>query len=76
MSLRKTRLFGSDIIITKAHCLETPSYFMTPGKIVGFEGDSVYVKCGDTIVSIDEVVYQGNKYLARNVLNTNGLRLG
>jgi len=67
---------NEELIITKAHCLENPSYFMTPGKIVGFEDNSVYVKCGDTIVSIDEIIYQGNKYLARNVLNKTGLRLG
>lgn len=48
---------------------------MEIGKIVSVKGDSTYVKCGDSILCIDEVLYKGEIKPASEILKQVGIKL-
>ncbi|MFI2130106.1 methionyl-tRNA formyltransferase [Lysinibacillus fusiformis] len=61
-----------EIIITKSHCLPNPKYFMETGKIVAIKDQSVLIKCEDSLLSIDEIIYNGVICSPAKVMGTVG----
>jgi len=64
------------LILYRTHCLPNPSYFSTVGKTVAFLNDSILVKCGDSILSIDEIEFNGVIQSPRQIVNKIGVKLG
>lgn len=67
---------GTELIITRATYIDAPKYFITPGKVVAFYDNSILVKCSDSIIQIDEVIYNGKQCFPKEVIRYIGTQLG
>jgi methionyl-tRNA formyltransferase len=65
---------GEHLFMTRATYQPSPAYFHTEGRVVALHGDSVLVKCGDSVLQIDEVSWQGQRLPAAQLIGKVGLR--
>jgi methionyl-tRNA formyltransferase len=65
------------LYLCKSHLVESPSYYHTTGKVVRvIPGGGVWIKTGDSIIELNEVIYQTKIYRADELLNRVGISLG
>ena len=64
------------LVVTQTSLLPNPPYRAEPGKVVAIWEKCIWVKCGDSLIQIDEVNYKGSTYAPAEILNRPGLSLG
>ncbi len=67
---------GARLIVRRATLLPNPAFIGTPGRVVNLVGDAVWVMCGDRMLQLDELEYDGRVGTARSFFTTVGARLG
>ena len=64
------------MIILNSEIYNCKDYIEVPGHVVFIEEERVLVKTGDTCIWIKDVIYDGEKCLARQLFKSPGARLG
>lgn len=66
-----------NLYLCKSRLTSSPAYFHTVGKVVNvIPGQGVWVKSGDSVVEVNEVLYRGTSCRADKLLSRVGITLG
>jgi methionyl-tRNA formyltransferase len=67
---------GQPLVVRRATLLPNPPFIATPGRVVNMVNDAVWVMCGDRLLQLDELEYDGRVGAARSFFTRVGARLG
>jgi methionyl-tRNA formyltransferase len=64
------------LVIRRATRLPNPPFIGTPGRVVDFVGEAAWVMCGDRLLQLDDVEFEGHVGSPRALFTRVGGRLG